>query len=267
MLLVGGRQQTESYWPAAAAAAAKASAPPSLQHNHADVSSICISIVGHHLKRARKRFSCKTHDLPNYELHSNPLFKKAPSSPFVFGLTCCIEERPTDRRPTDHPTSQDLKLASNATSVLRPRLYWPHAHIVTLNVSPVGLHDDSIPPVSLFGLSTGSANRHHRPSPTLPLPCVCRRCRVGVECCWLRPFFKCHEPRLRTVTASFLSFFPGFLLGQLSSSSKATASNPITQTMCRASAQASRPSKTLQPARVMVMMIMMMTATPIGISQ
>ena len=157
MLLVGGRQQTESYWPAAAAAAAKASAPPSLQHNHADVSSICISIVGHHLKRARKRFSCKTHDLPNYELHSNPLFKKAPSSPFVFGLTCCIEERPTDRRPTDHPTSQDLKLASNATSVLRPRLYWPHAHIVTLNVSPVGLHDDSIPPVSLFGLSTGSA--------------------------------------------------------------------------------------------------------------
>ena len=28
---------------------------------------------------------------------------------------------------------------------------------MTLNVSPVGLHDDSIPPVSLFGLSTGTA--------------------------------------------------------------------------------------------------------------
>ena len=36
---------------------------------------------------------------------------------------------------------------------------------------------------------------------------VCRRSRVGVECCWLRPFFKCHEPRLRAVTASFLPFF------------------------------------------------------------
>ena len=66
---------------------------------------------------------------------------------------------------------------------------------------------------------------------------VCRRSRVGVECCWLRPFFKCHEPRLRAVTASFLPFFLSlvFLLGQLSSSSKATTTStvccfcPITQ--------------------------------------
>ena len=35
--------------------------------------------------------------------------------------------------------------------------YWPHAHIVTLNVSPVGLHDDSIPSVSLFGRSGSGA--------------------------------------------------------------------------------------------------------------
>ena len=72
------------------------------------VSLLDIRVVGHHLRTSRKRFSCKTHDLPNYELHSNPLFKKAPSSPFVFGsATASKNDRPTIR-PFDSPSGRPL---------------------------------------------------------------------------------------------------------------------------------------------------------------
>ena len=72
------------------------------------VSLLDIRVVGHHLRTSRKRFSCKTHDLPNYELHSNPLFKKAPSSPFVFGsATASKNDRPTIR-PFDPPSGRPL---------------------------------------------------------------------------------------------------------------------------------------------------------------